>query len=73
MKTSLGMETKKYESLLPYGYKSIVAKRAGVTPQTVTAFFSGRSKNKRVEDSILDILSELREKREDKLKKAGIL
>lgn len=67
------MDAKKYESLLPYGYKSIIAKRANVTPQTVTAFFKGRTNNKRIEDAILEILSELKEERDIQLKKAGLL
>lgn len=67
------MNIKEYESLLPYGYKSIVAKRANVTPQTVTSFFKGCTRNKRIEDAILEILSELKEERDVRLKKAGLL
>jgi transcriptional regulator with XRE-family HTH domain len=62
-----------YKSMLPHGSMSRIAERAGVTRQTVSQFFSGRIHSRRVESAILDYLAELKNEREIKLRKAGIL
>ena len=67
------MNRVEYEELLPYGYKSAIAKRAGCTRQTVSAFFKGRSKSKKIEDAILEILAELKLEREEKMRNAGLI
>ncbi|WP_370860942.1 hypothetical protein [Parabacteroides faecis] len=67
------MDRNKYESLIPYGYKSVIAERSGVTRQTVSAFFKGRTNCKKIEDTILDVIAELKNQKEAKLKKAGLL
>ncbi len=67
------MDREKYKSLLPYGYKAVVAERAGCSRQTVSAFFKGKTNSKKVEDAILDIVAELKEQREVKMRKAGLI
>lgn len=62
-----------YKSMLPHGSKAIIAKRAGVTNQAVSLFFSGRNKSKRIEDATLQYIAELRADREKKFKDAGLL
>jgi Bacterial regulatory proteins, lacI family. len=62
-----------YKKLIPYGYKSVVAERAGVSRQSVTAFLNGKTCSKKIEDAVLDVLAELKTERENKLRKAGLL
>lgn len=62
-----------YKELLPHGYQSLVAERAGVTRQVVSRFVNGRSTNIKVELAILDVLSELKAEREEKMIKAGLV
>lgn len=67
------MSKNEYKRLIPYGYKSIVAERAGVSKQSVSAFIQGKTCSKRIEDAILDVLAELKAERDEKLRKAGLL
>jgi|GEM_PF-2365272 len=53
------IDRKELEKKVPYGYKSVIAKRAGVTNSCVSAYFSGLNNNIKVEVATLEILAEL--------------
>lgn len=71
--TEYAEKLKFYSSMLPHGYKALVAERAGVRRATVSEFFRGKYYSKRVEDTILDVIVELQEERKNRLKRAGII
>ena len=73
MNTFSYLPVKVYNSMLPHGAKNQIAKRAGVSRQSVNSFFKGKTKSKRIEDATLDYLADLKEERESKLRKAGLL
>lgn len=46
--------------MIPQGYKKIIAKRAGVSQQTVTWYFKGvTQRSLKVEKAIIEVLKEL--------------
>ena len=74
MKINVKSETLElYSSLLPYGSQKEIAQRAGVTVQSVSLFLSGKTRSKRVEDAVLDYITEISQNRQAKLRKAGLL
>ena len=62
-----------YNSNLPRGYKKEVAKRAGVSRVSVSCFFSGKNNSVKIENAVLDIISELKKEHKEKLRAAGLL
>lgn len=47
------------EKKVPRGYKTVIAKRAGVTLQCVSNYFAGKTNNERVEIATLEVLAEM--------------
>ena len=62
-----------YRLQLPHGTQVLIAKRAGVSRQSVSAFLSGKSYSRNIELATLDIIAKLRKEREIKLRNAGLL
>ena len=58
---------------LPRGYRRIIAQRLGISVTAVSNFLTGRTKNIRIENEVLDVLAELNHERKQKLVKAGLL
>ena len=74
MKTGNNKETLRlYSSNLPHGYKKKVAEVAGVSRVSVSYFFSGKNKSKKIENAVLKVISELKKEHKEKLKAAGLL
>lgn len=74
MKNTVNSETlNRYRSQLPYGTMMLIAQKAGVSRQSVSAFLTGKSYSRNIELATLDIISELKKERETKLRKAGLL
>lgn len=62
-----------YRSMLMYGDIKKVAERAGVTTMSVHNFLNGKTGSERVENAVLEVIAERREKRNENLRKAGLL
>ena len=62
----------RYKSELPFGSGRKIAERAGVSPNSVTAFLKGRNKSYRIEKVVLEYIAELRAERKQLMKKAGL-
>ncbi|MCB0822968.1 MAG: hypothetical protein KDC09_09745 [Bacteroidales bacterium] len=65
-------EKKAIKSKLPHGSLRLIAKMAGVSPQSVAGWFSDRVKSsKKIEDAAISLLRKCKEDKERKL--AGLL
>ena len=62
-----------YRSQLPRGAQKQIADRIGGREASVTDFLAGRRHDWRVEEAILDYITDFQEKRYDKLQRAGLL
>lgn len=60
-----------YRAMLPSGTQKIVAAKAGVSIASLNNFFNGRNDSWKIEKAILCVVAELRDEREELLKKAG--
>ena len=49
---------------IPHGYCKIIASRAGVTQKSLSAYFKYQHNSERIENTILEVLVELKEKKE---------
>lgn len=58
------MSTQEIKSLLPYGYQKLVAEKAGVTAETVSRHFTGKTNSVKVEMAALEILAALNTKKQ---------
>ncbi len=65
------MVDKKYlKTLIPRGYGKIIAKRAGVTPKSVSNYLTGRTESLNIETAALEVVSELKKQRSKLIKSA---
>lgn len=62
-----------YKSMLPHGSITVIAERIGLSKQAVSQFLNGKTNSKTVENAVLDYIVELKQKRNAKLRKAGLL
>jgi len=62
-----------YNSNLPRGYKKKIAERVGVSTISVSSFFSGKNNSERIENTVLEVIAELKKERNEKLRAAGLL
>jgi transcriptional regulator with XRE-family HTH domain len=56
---------------VPFGYGRIIAKRAGVTPKSVSDYLNGRMNSVKIELAVLETLAELNTIKNDYLEKIG--
>lgn len=61
-----------YRKSLPHGYIKKIAKESGVTVASVQCFLRGKTKSQKIELAILRKIAELKEEREELLKRAGL-
>lgn len=54
---------KELKDKMPYGSMGVVAKKAGVTPKTVSDFFAEKNNNVNVEMAALEILAEISQRK----------
>jgi len=57
------IDRKELEKKVPFGYKSVIAKRATVTNKTVSDYFAGKNNNEKVETATLEVLAEISQKK----------
>lgn len=62
---------KMYQSMIPHGAQSEIARKLNVTPASVNNFLYGRTNSYRIEKAILEMIARIRIEREELLKKAG--
>ena len=53
---------KELEAKLPHGSKKEIAERAGVRPGTISQFFNGKSKSRKILEKVVDYILELEAK-----------
>ncbi len=57
---------------VPHGYCKIIAKKAGVTTQSVSVYFSNELNSERIENAALQVVAELQVKKNKLIKKSNI-
>ena len=55
--------SQEFKQKLPHGFNKMVAERAGVNKDSVSRFLNGKTKSLRIEKVVLELISELAEKR----------
>ena len=58
---------------LPAGSSLKIAKMANVSPPSISAWWAGRTNNKKIEDCVFMFLIEERQESEKKLREVGLL
>lgn len=61
------MNRQELKSQIPHGYVKVIAKKAGVSLNSVSLFLNGKSNSLKVELAALEVLSEVNAKREKAL------
>lgn len=63
------MDRKELRKLIPRGYCTVIAQKAGVSVHAVSQYIGGQTNSHRIEVAMLEVLGELKKKREALLKK----
>jgi len=64
------MNREDIKKMIPTGYGKIIARRAGVTPKSVSRYLNSKTRHSiKIETACLEILSEITKKRNSLIKK----
>lgn len=67
-KSSKKMDIKELNSKIPYGYRKIIAGKAGVSINSVSKFLNGKTKSDKIERATLRVLVDLSNQKNEMLK-----